>query len=221
MDLVEGRYPGYEEEWVLDGQPYPPNRRTISRRDIMTGTSGISGTGGTTLAVYAVAVQPGDIFGAVSFVVQAAGATLTHSWVALYNGVATGAALLAQTADNTTATGWSTGLQHLPLVAASASVPPGNVAQPGTPQGLAGGPGQWPIVPFAAAVYGIAVYQAGTTANKLDGMAGGSLAGEVTYTGQPPLLTTGTLAATATAPAVLPTMAAAIGGIPYLVLSRS
>ena len=39
--------------------------------------------------------------------------------------------------------------------------------------------------------------------------------------GQPSMYSTGTLAATGTAPAVLPAMAAAVGKVPYLVLSRN
>jgi len=35
-DLASGRYPDSEEEWLLDGSPLPPYRRTISRRDIAT-----------------------------------------------------------------------------------------------------------------------------------------------------------------------------------------
>jgi hypothetical protein len=215
-DLVAGRYPVAEEDWVLDGTPFPPYRRTINRRDI---TGGYALTT-TQLNVYAVPVQDGDIFNYVSFLVSVAGGTLTHSWVALYNGVATGAALLAQSTDNTTATGWAIGSQKIQL----ASTVNADVAQPGTPQGPAGGPGQWAVTPVAGpTVVGVAVYQAGTTGDTFDGMAGGAVAGGA-VTGQVAMFSTGTLAATATAPSVLPTMTAAVpsghGGIPYLLLSR-
>jgi hypothetical protein len=209
-DLASGRYPDSEEEWLLDGQPYPPYRRTISRRDITTGTGGA--TSGTTLlmSVFAVPVQVGDIFSFVSFLAGTAGATLTHSWVAIYNGVGTGAALLAQVADNTTATGWATGLQKLSLASAVA-----NIGTVGTPQGG----GSAAIVPNGAAVWGVAIYQSGTTLNKYDGMLGGSQT--TGLTGQVPLFSTAaSLAATGTAPAVLPTMTAAAGPIPYIALSR-
>lgn len=211
-DLVAGRYPVAEEEWLLDGQPYPPSRRTINRRDIVSNFIPTV----TTLNVYAIPVQAGDIFNFVSFGVKTAGGTLTHSWVAVYNGVGTGAALLAQVADNTTATGWAVGAQHLQLAS-----PVNDVGQPGTPQGPAGGPGSWALTAAAPAIWGIAFYQSGTTGDTVDGMAGGNVAGEVLITGQVPLYSTGTLAATGTAPAVLPTMAAAVGGIPYLVLSKA
>lgn len=125
-DLASGRYPDSFEEWLLDGSPYPPYRQTISRRDITT--AAIPGV--TQLNVYAIPVQVGDIFSYVSFLVKTAGATLTHSWVALYNGVGTGAALLAQSTDNTTATGWATGAQKIALASTVA-----NLGTVGTPQG--------------------------------------------------------------------------------------
>ena len=212
-DLTAGRYPISEEEWLLDGQPIPPYRRTISRRDIVASAAFIPTV--TTLNVYAVPVQQGDIFNFVSFLVKTAGATLTHSWVAVYNGVTTGAALLAQVADNTTATGWAATAQKLQLTAAVS-----DVGQAGTPQGPAGGAGSWATTAAAPAVWGIAFYQSGTTGNTVDGMSSSAVAGAVAVTGQVPFYSTGTLAATGTAPAVLPAMAAAVGGIPYLLLSR-
>jgi len=208
-DLTSGRYPGAEEEWALDGMPVPPYRRTISRRDITTAAIPTV----TTLNVYAVPVQVGDIFNFVSFLVKTAGGTLTHSWVALYNGVATGAALLAQSTDNTTATGWATGAQKITLAASAA-----NVATEGIPQG----PNTGAIVASGPAVWGVAFYQAGTTGNTIDGAPGSpsSVAGAIAVTGQNPMYSTGTLAATGTAPSVLPTMTAQPGFIPYLLLSR-
>ena len=208
-DLVEGRYPYANEEWLLDGQPYPPYRQTISRRDITTAAIPTV----TTLNVYAVAVQPGDIFNFVSFLVKTAGGTLTHSWVALYNGVGTGAALLAQVADNTTATGWAAGAQKLALASSVANIGTVGTGQgPSTPAVTADGP----------AVWGIAFYQSGTTGDTIDGASGSpsSVGGAIALTGQVPMYSTGTLAATGTAPATLPTMTAAAGFIPYFVLSK-
>jgi len=208
-DLTSGRYPDSEEEWALDGFPSPPYRRTISRRDITTAAIPTV----TTLNVYAVPVQVGDIFNYVSFLVKTAGGTLTHSWVALYNGVATGAALLAQSADNTTATGWATGAQKIALAAAAS-----NIGTEGIPQG----PGSAALVASGPAVWGIAFYQSGTTGDTIDGAPGSasSVAGAIALTGQAPMYSTGTLAATATAPSVLPTMTAQPGFLPYLLLSR-
>jgi hypothetical protein len=210
MPLAAGRYPTFEEEWLLDGSPVPPYRRTISRRDIVASAAFIPTV--TTLNVYAVPVQPGDLFNFVSFLVKTVGGTLTHSWVALYNGVGTGAALLSQVADNTTATGWAATAQKLQLGAVV-----GNLGTLGVPQG----PSAPAITPEGPAVYGIAFYQSGTTGNTVDGMSSSAVAGAQALTSQVPFYSTGTLAATGTAPAVLPTMAAAVGGIPYLVLSRN
>lgn len=218
-DLVAGRYPVAEEEWVLDGTPYPPYRRTINRRDIASGSAGL--TVGTTqvLSVFPVPVQDGDIFNYVSFLIAVAGGTLAHSWVAVYNGTATGAALLAQVPDNTTATGWAVGAQKLQL----ASQILADITQPGTPQGPSGGPGQWSTTPIAGpTVVGVAIYQSGTTLNKFDAMPGsGAANGAVAVTGQIPMATfSAGLGAITTAPSVLPTMTPANGPVPYLLLSR-
>jgi hypothetical protein len=212
-DLASGRYPDSEEEWLLDGSPVPPFRRSLNRRDITSVFTPGSTSG--TIYVVAVPVQAGDIFGLVSFCVKtAATGTSTHSWVAIYNGVATGAALLgAQSADVTT--GFPVGVNNLVLPTLAANIP-----TVGTPQGGSSAA----IVPSGPAVWGVAIYNSqGTAGPVIDGMAGGNIAGEVVHTGQVPLLSSGTLAATATAPAVLPTMAAATAtlGIPYVLLSRS
>jgi len=209
-DHASGHYADTEEEWMLDGSPSAPYRRTISRRDIIASAAFIPTV--TTLNVYPVIVQAGDIFSFVSFLVKTAGGTLTHSWVAVYNGVATGAALLAQVADNTTATGWAVGAQKLQLASQIQ-----NIGTVGTPQG----PSTPAIVAQGPAVWGIAFYQSGTTGDTVDGASSSAVAGAVAIAGQVPFYSTGTLAATGTAPAVLPTMAAAAGGIPYIALSRN
>jgi hypothetical protein len=212
-DLVAGRYPVSEEEWLLDGQPIPPYRRSVNRRDITSATARTLTT--ATIFAVAVPVQAGDIFNFVSFIVATAPtATVTHSWAAVYNGVGTGAALLAQTADVTS--GYVANANKLALTAAAS-----DVAQPGTPQGAAGGPGSWSLVAAGPAVYGVVLYNVTSgTGAILDGLPGGTVAGEVAVTGQVPMVSTGTLATTATAPAVLPTMAAATGGVPYVLLSK-
>lgn len=208
-DLAGGRYPDSFEEWLLDGSPTPPYRQTISRRDITTAAIPTV----TTLNVYAVAVQAGDIFNYVSFLVKTAGGTLTHSWVALYNGVGTGAALLAQSTDNTTATGWAVGGQKIQLASTVA-----NIGTIGTPQGG----GSAAITPNGPAIWGVGVYQSGTTVNLFDAMPGsGAANGAVAVAGQAPMVTkSGAIAATGTAPAVLPAMTPGNGPVPYLLLSR-
>jgi hypothetical protein len=168
-------------------------------------------TSTTTITVYAIAVQAGDLFDFVSFVVQAiATGTVVHSWAALYNGTATGAALLAQSTDVTT--GYPVGLNKLQLGSVQ-----GNVGTVGTAQG----PSTAAVVNSGPAVWGVALYSPGTSAGaKIDGMLGGSLAGEIAVTGQVSLVGTGTITAGATAPSVLPTMTAQAAGVPYVVLSR-
>jgi hypothetical protein len=215
-DLAGGRYPDSEEEWLLDGSPIPPFRRiaNLKRADINTGSGGATIGVTQQLAVFPVPVQAGDIFQFISFLIAVAGGTLTHSWAALYNGTAAGAALLAQVADNTTATGWAVGANKLTLASVVS-----NVGTVGTPQG----PSTPAIVAQGPAVWGVAVYQSGTTLNKFDGISGGNAgAGLVAVTGQVPLVSqSGSQGAIATAPSVLPAMTPGNGAIPYGLLSRN
>lgn len=208
-DLAGGRYPDSEEEWLLDGQPSPPYRRTISRRDITTGSTGIALTQAT-LFVYAVTVQAGDIFDYVSFLCKTATATPTHSWAALYNGMSTTAALLAQSADATG--GFAAGANKLQLGSVVS-----NIGTVGTPQG----PSTPAIVAQGPAVWGVALYNSGATGAVIDGMSGGNVAGSIALTGQLALAMSASLAATATAPATLSGLTALAGATPYVVLSRA
>jgi hypothetical protein len=214
MDLGGGKYPAYEEEWLLDGSPLTPNRRTINRRDIASGSSGLAVAATTILTVFPVPVQVGDVFDFVSFLIAVAGGTLTHSWVAVYNGMSAGAALLAQSTDNTTSTGWAVGAQKIQLASVVSNI--------GT-QGIPQGPSSPAIVASAPAVWGVGVYQSGTTVNLFDAMPGsGAANGAVAVAGQLPMVTkAATIAATGTAPAVLPAMTPGNGAVPYLLLSRS
>ena len=215
-DLASGRYPDSEEEWALDGFPSPPYRRigNLKRSDIATGSSGA--TIGTTnlMSVFPVTVQAGDIFQFITLLAAVAGGTLAHSWVALYNGVTAGSALLAQVADNTTSTGWAVGANKLTLASLVS-----NIGTVGTPQG----PSTPPIVAQGPAIWGVAIYQSGTTLNKFDGMPGGNAgAGLVALTGQAPMVSaSASLGAVATAPAVLGTMTPGNGAVPYGLLSRN
>jgi hypothetical protein len=210
-DLASGRYPDSNEDWVQDGQPVPPDRHGLVK-------PGGAGNGGatmisTTLYVFPFVAQIGDIYRYIRFIVKTqAAATPAHSWAAVYNGVATGAALLGQTADTTA--GWTAGLQNQALVTVASDI--GTV---GTPQGG----GTAAIVPDSPAVWGLALYFSGSgTGNILDAAAAaGSLAGEQLRSTQAPLCSTATVAATATAPAVLPTMAAALFAYPLFSLTAS
>ena len=213
-DLVGGRYPVTDEEWLLDGQPYPPYRRTVSRRDI---TSTVTlGTSATTAYLYVIPVQPGDLFNYVTLMVKTAPTgTVSHSWVGVYGGYLKGALLLAQTTDNTS--GMSTGAQKLTLGSAI-----GNSPTVGTPQG----PSTAATVSSGAAVWSILVYGPGSSAGTIfDGMAAGSVTGEQAFSTQPAMASTCTVTAGATAPATLPTLTAiagttAGGGVPYILLSQ-
>jgi hypothetical protein len=201
MPLIAGRYPPFNEEWMLDGQPNPPYRQSISRRDILS--TGVTMTTAT-LYVFPVVVQPGDIIGAVNIGVKTASATPTHGWAALYTGLGTAATLISQSADNTSGFTPTAGSQKLTL------------ATPylvGTAPGATGSTGPLTI--------GVALYNSATTGGVLDGMTGSSVAGGVIVTGQVPFCVSVALAATATAPANLSGVAAAVQGVPYIALTRS
>jgi hypothetical protein len=210
-DLASGRYPDSNEEWVLDGQPVPPDRHGLVK------PSG-AGNGGATLAtttlyVFPFIAQAGDIYRFVRFIVKTqATATSAHAWAAVYNGVATGAALLGQTAD--TAAGWASGLVNLAL-----SPIPSNIGTVGTPQG----PSTPAIAAQGPAVWGLALYGVTSgTGSILDAAAAaGSLAGEQLRSTQAPLCSTATVSSTATAPAVLPTMSAALFAYPLFSLTAT
>lgn len=208
-DLISGRYPDSFEEWVLDGQPSPPARHGLVKA-VGAGNGGATLIS-TTLYVFAFVAQAGDIFKFVSTIVKTqVTATGTHSWMAVYNGVGTGAALQAQTAD--TPAGYAPGVTKLALTTTAQNIGSVGTAQgPSTAANVAQGP----------AVWGLAMYYSGSgTGSVLDAAAAaGSLAGEQLLTGQAALVSTATVTATATAPAVLPTMAAATFAYPLFALT--
>jgi hypothetical protein len=208
MDLEGGRYATFEEEWILDGSPSLPYRRSIGRREI-AGSLTITPA---TMYVIAVPVQLGDAFTIATLPVKTATGTPTHSWVALYNGVTAGAQLMCQSADSTS--GFTVGANVLAVTTILAPVYVSGTV--GTPQ--SGGP----ITPSAAAVWGVVIYNSGGSGAVLDSSAAaGSIAGEVIKTGQIPLVQTASLSATATAPATLPALTEVASAIPYVLLSRS
>lgn len=198
---------GSSKKYLLDGSPTQPFRSTIDRENVSGSVTLLT----TVLYVFAIVVEAGDVFDHMAFVVKTqATATVSHAWTAVYNGVGTGAALLSSTSDVTA--GWAGGKQDLALAAAIANVP-----TVGTPQG----PSTPAIVASGPAVWGFAMYNVTSgTGSLIDADAGGSLAGEIAVTGQVPLVSTATVSTTATAPAVLPTMAAASFGNVYGVLCR-
>lgn len=210
MDLTGGHHPDYNEEWLLDGSPTwpePPRRRTCERRWI----AGNVTIAPQTLTVIALPVQLGDQFSFATLGVKTATATPTHSWIAIYNGVTAGAAMLAQSAD--APGGFTAGALQLAITAITTSIE--QIGTVGTPQN--GGA----IIPSAAAIWGVAIYNSGATGAAIDSTAaGGNVAGEVLHSGQIPLVQTASLAATATAPSVLPALTAVNSAIPYVLLSR-
>lgn len=208
-DLVSGRYPDFNEEWVFDGMPVPPYRRSISRGDVNTVTGAIGATG--VGYVVAVPVQPGDIIHSISFVAgSTAGATLTHSFAAIYNGVATTSALLAQSADNTGAS-WAANAVRTYTLATPFVV--GGTTY--TPQGSA--PASTQNGPM---ILGVMLSVTGTTIPTLHGMAGGPGTAAPVLTGQVALAQTAGSSLTATAPSTLTGAAASTTGfVPYVILN--
>lgn len=201
-DLTSGKYPDTYEEWMLDGKPSQPYRTTIKRADIIA--TGVTLTQANVF-VYPVVCQQGDVIGAISIGVKTATATPTHGWAALYSGVGTSAVLLgAQAADDTSGFHGSNASQKFTLA---------------TPYTVGANPGSTGT--DGPVTLGVALYNSGATGATLDGMTGSNVAGAVILTGQVSMVNSVALAATATAPANLAGIAAATGGVPYIVLSRS
>lgn len=210
MDLVAGRYPLYNTEWALDGQPNPPYRQSISRGDIATGNGGAAlAAASGVMAVVPVVCHPGDIIGAIQLMVGTIAGTPTHSWVALYTGVTSSATLIGQSAD--VVGGMTLGVNKFTFSALPYLVG----GFPGTPQGAgqaASGPSGGPVV------LGVGIMNAQTTAPKLDGMLGSS--GYVIGNQLPMIQTVGS-GLTTTAPATLAGIATSTGVVPYVALTRS
>lgn len=213
MDLSGGRYADYEQEWLLDGQPNPPYRRSISRGDI----NATSATGAATTVPYVVAVpaQVGDVIGYVSFGIGTlSSAPGAGSFVVVYSGVPTASSAVTVLGVSA-ATTFTAGANKIALT--SPVVVAGTV---GTPQNAVGnGMANAPIV------LGVAIVEAwGTAASTYDAMAGGSSAFKGVLSGQVPLVTK--LPALGAPPAVgsssgTTVTAPSTGLVPYVVLSRS
>jgi len=211
-DLGAGRYPFADEQWMLDGQPSPPYRRTCSR-NFGAGTFTLVTA---TMYLYPVVVQAGDVFNYLTAIVKTQMTSSGHNWAAIYNGTTSTATLVAKTADTTA--GWGTGAQKLSLTTVAA-----NVGTVGTPQG----PSTAAVVNSGPAVWLVALYNstAGTGTILDAATIAGDVAGNIALTGQVPVTQTATLTATATPPAALNasgvgTLTAASANVPYVVLSR-
>lgn len=214
MDLAGGKYADYDEEWLLDGQPASPYRRSISRRDI----TGAAVTGAATQIPYVVAVpcQVGDVFNYVTFAIGTlAGTAGSTSFVVVYSGVpsATNNVTVLGVSATTTLVAGTNKIQLASQVALTPTI--------GTPQGAVGSTiGSGPIV------LGVAIVETWTTTgSQFDCAAGAKAAFKGILGGQLPLATTlptlsgtpptvGSLSGTTvTAPST--------GVLPYVVLSRS
>ena len=180
-DLVAGRHPLANEDWLLDGSPFPPYRRTTSRSLLGTSTFTLVTA---TMYIYPIVVQPGDIFNNLTVLVKTqATATASHCWAAIYNGTTSTATLVAKTADTTA--GWGTGAQKLPLLASAA-----NSGTVGTPQG----PSTAAVVNAGPVVWAVVLYNSTSgTGTILDAqLGGGDVAGNIALTGQIPTTQTAT-----------------------------
>ncbi len=214
MDLTGGHYPQYSEEWLLDGQPTPPYRRSISRGDINT----TAVTGAATQVPYVVAVpaQVGDVINFVSFGIGTlAGTAGSTSFVVVYSAMPTASAA-ATVLGVSAVTTFTAGANKIQLTAPVSLTP-----TVGTPQNAVGS-----TVGAGPMVLGVAIVETWTTTgSQFDSMAGGSSAFKGLLTGQIPLATklpslSGTpptvgsnSGTTVTAPTT--------GLIPYVVLSRT
>lgn len=211
-DLVSGRYADYDEEWLLDGQPNPPYRRSINRRDIAT-AAGVGIPATTKMLVAAVPCQPGDCFNYVTFALVAAGTQSAGSFVVVYSGVpsASSAVTVLAVSATFTATAGANKIQ-LPSQVSLA-------AQEYTPQAQA--PAATPGGPVVLGVGICLAYSAGTPT--LDGSASGAAYAGL-LTGQVPvsIVSSGTFASPPALGASSGTSwtTSGAGSLPYVLLSR-
>ena len=214
MDLAGGKYADYDEEWLFDGQPASPYRRSISRRDI----TGAAVTGAATQVPYLVAVpaQVGDVFNFVSFAIGTlAGTAGNSSFVVVYAGIPSASNNVAVLGVSATTT-LVAGTNKIALSAPVALTPTIGTPQNAVGSTLGGGP----------LVLGVAIVETWTTsASQFDCASGAKAAFKGVVGSQIPLATqlptlggtpptVGSLSGTTvTAPST--------GVLPYVVLSRS
>lgn len=213
-DLVSGRYPDFEEEWLFDGQPLPPYRRSLNRRDIAI-AAGVGIPVTTKMLVTAVPCQPGDVFGYVTFGVVTAGTQTASAFVVVYSAVPTSSA--AATVLGVSATFTATAGANKIALSAPVSLSPTEY----TPQG-AGAAGT--SLGSGPVVLGVGIclsYSAGTPT--LDGSASGAAYAGL-LTGQVPIsiISSATIASPPTVGSSSGTGWTTTGGgsVPYVVLSR-
>lgn len=211
-DLVSGRYPDYFNEFLLDGQPNPPYRTSISRGDV-TGAATVSTTSQYAY-VTAVCAEPGDVFNYVSFGIGTlAGTAGSTSFVVVYSGVPTSTAAVTVLGVSATTT-FTLGANKIALTAPV--VVAGTVY---TPQGSAPA-----SVQNGPQVLGVAIVETWTTtASALDVMSGGKQAFKGLIGSQVPLaqISTGAVSAVTVGSSSGTGWAApTTGTLPYVILSR-
>lgn len=211
-DLVSGRYPDFEEEWLFDGQPYPPYRRSLNRRDIAT-AAGVGVPATTKMLVTGVPCQPGDIFGFVTFGVVTAGTQTSSAFVVVYSAVPTASAAATVLGVSATFTAVA-GANKIAL-----SAPVSLAATEYTPQGAAAA-----ATPAGPVVLGVGIclsYSAGTPT--LDGSASGAAYAGL-LTGQIPIsiISSSTIGSPPAVGSSSGTTWTTTGGgsVPYVVLSK-
>lgn len=214
MDLAGGKYPDYEVEWLLDGQPAQPYRRSISRGDI--NTTAVTGAATQVPYLSAVPAQIGDVINFVSFGIGTlAGTAGNTSFVVVYSAMPTASAAATVLGVSATTT-FTAGANKIALSAPVTLAP-----TIGTPQNAVSSTvGSGPVV------LGVAIVEAWTTTgSQFDAMAGGASAFKGLLTGQLPLVTKlptlgGTPPAVGSSSGTTVT-APTTGLVPYVVLSRS
>lgn len=141
-DLVNGVYPIKNPQWLSNGQPSGCFRESLPFGRLQ-GLNNMASPGTGVMLSVALPLQAGDIVTSLTFLSGAtAAATPTNWWFALYDTAAT-AALLRQTADQTS-TAWAANTAKTVALATSYTVPTSGVYRAavmvaaGTPPTIAG-----------------------------------------------------------------------------------
>lgn len=201
MDLPGGRYPNYNPNWILQGQPAAPLVQNMSVFDVNTGAAGAALTSGTgVMSVFPVVVQPGDVLTGFDLILATAAGTQTNAFVAVYSGILAASTLIYQsTAEGSSADSAGTLTYSL---GTGATTPTGGIYAPAA--GL-------PVV------IGVGLCWTASTMPKWDGTLGGS--GAIAYSELQPVYTCGS-ALGGTAPSTLSGIAAGKGPVPRIVFAK-
>jgi hypothetical protein len=207
---MEGRYPDFHEDYLLDGQPASGHAyRTNFGRRVPLVAAGLTATADTGYVV-PIVVQQGDLISKVTIGVKTAtSSTPTAGFAALFTGLTTAATLItgAASANDTSGFHGSGAAQTFTLA---------TPYQVGGAEGTTGTNG--PLV------LGVMLYNNGGAGGVIDAYSVGSeaVAGGVYLTGQIPLLfTKASLGSLTAPPSTLSGFAAAAAGFvcPLVILS--